>query len=117
FAAAQHILGVAYEQMGMIEEAVVELENARTCAGDRPCVVAALAHVYARAGMPAEAHALLNRLQETSLRRYVSPYWYALVNAGLQDCEAAFGWLEKGRQEQDVWLTWLKVDPRFEPLR
>ncbi|MFN7993992.1 MAG: winged helix-turn-helix domain-containing protein [Bryobacteraceae bacterium] len=117
FAAAQHILGLAYEQMGMIEEAVVELENARTCAGDRPCVVAALAHVHARAGMAAEADELLKRLRETALRRYVSPYWYGLAHAGLEDREGAFGWLEKARQERDVWLTWLKVDPRFQPLQ
>ena len=29
FAAAQHTLGLAYEQMSMYEEALVELENAR----------------------------------------------------------------------------------------
>ena len=54
FGAAQYTLGLAYEQMGMTEEAIVELRNARTCAGDQPAVLAGLAHAHACAGNSCE---------------------------------------------------------------
>ena len=117
FAAAQYTLGLAYEQMGMTEEAVVELHNARTCAGNQPAVMAALAHVYFTAGKSIEATETSQALQDLSRQRYVSPYWYAIVHAGAGDRETALGWLEKACEERDVWLTWLQVEPRFEHLR
>ncbi len=117
FAAAQHTLGLAYEQMGMTEEAIVELRNARTCSGDHPAVLAALAHACASASKPSEARETWQSLRDLAQRRYVSPYWYAIVCAGLGDRDAAFEWLEKACRERDVWLTWLNVELRFGPLR
>ena len=117
FGAAQYTLGLAYEQMGMTEEAIVELHNARTCAGNQPAVMAALAHVYSTAGKSIEAAETSQALRDLSRQRYVSPYWYAIVHAGAGDRESALGWLEKACEERDVWLTWLKVEPRFEGLR
>ena len=66
FAAAQYTLGLAYEQMGMTEEAIVELHNARTCAGNQPAVMAALAHVYSTAGKSIEAAETSQSLQDLS---------------------------------------------------
>lgn len=117
FAAAQYTLGLAYAQMGLAEDAIVELCNARTCAGEQPAVLAALAHLYACAGQPVEAAALLAELQSLSERRYVSPYWLALVYAGMAMPERALEFLEQARAAGDVWLTWLGVEPRFDALR
>jgi len=117
FGAAQYTLALAYEQMGMTEEAIVELHNARTCAGNQPAVMAALAHVYSTARKSIEAAEALQALLDLSRQRYVSPYWYGIVYAGAGDCDTALGWLEKACEERDVWLTWLKVEPRFERLR
>src|SRR5207237_2410828 len=44
FAPAQQTLGLAYEQAGMYDEAIVEFENARACSGGHPSTVAALGH-------------------------------------------------------------------------
>jgi DNA-binding winged helix-turn-helix (wHTH) protein/Tfp pilus assembly protein PilF len=117
FGAAQYTLALAYEQMGMTEEAIVELDNARACAGNQPAVMAALAHVYSTARKSLEAAETLQSLHDLSRQRYVSPYWYGIVYAGAGDCDAALSWLEKACDERDVWLTWLKVEPRFECLR
>ena len=35
----------------------------------------------------------------------------------LGDKEQAFAWLEKSYQQRLSQLTWLKVDPRWQPLR
>ncbi|MGA3074406.1 MAG: winged helix-turn-helix domain-containing protein [Bryobacteraceae bacterium] len=117
FGAAQYTLGLAYAQMGLTEDAVVELQNARTCAGDQPAVLAALAHTYACAGELSEAAVMLCELENLSEQRYVSPYWLALVYAGLGERSRALELLSRAYEERDVWLTWLGVDPRFDALR
>lgn len=117
FGAAQYTLGLAYEQMGLIEDAIVELGNARTCSGDQPAVLAALAHAYGGAGDAAGASGILAALEDQARRRYVSPYWMAVVYAGRGDQARALESLDKAFQENDVWLTWLKVEPRFDSLR
>jgi len=117
FGAAQYTLGLAYEQMGMSEEAIVELQNARACSGNQPAVIAALAHVYSTVRKLPEAQETLQALLDLSRKRYVSPYWYGIAYAGAGDSNAALGWLEKACAERDVWLSWLKVEPRFERLR
>ena len=65
FGAAQYTLGLAYAQMGLTEEAIVELGNARTCAGDQPAVLAALAHAHACAGNSCEAAEWLGVLENS----------------------------------------------------
>src|SRR5260370_25253413 len=117
FALAQQTLGLAYEQMGMLEEAIVELRNARTCSGDHPVALAALAHAHTVAGQRQQARELLAELQRISRARYVSSYWVALVQTGLGEHALALESLEKALEERDVWLIWLKVEPRFDPMR
>jgi TolB-like protein/tetratricopeptide (TPR) repeat protein len=116
FAPAQHTLGLAYEQLGMHEEAIMELQNARTCSGDHPATLAALGHAYASAGKGSEASELLRELHDSS-RRSVSPYWSSILYAGLGLDALAFESLEQACREHDVWLVWLGVEPRFDCLR
>jgi DNA-binding winged helix-turn-helix (wHTH) protein/Flp pilus assembly protein TadD len=117
FGAAQHVLGLVYEQMRMYEEAVIELQNAQTSGDEQPAVIAALGHAWAKAGEIVLAEETLCRLQQLSAKRYVSPYWHAIVYAGLRQNRLAIEWLETAYQQRDVWLTWLGVDPRFDDLR
>ncbi|MBV9156413.1 MAG: winged helix-turn-helix domain-containing protein [Acidobacteriaceae bacterium] len=116
-APAQHTLGLACEQSGLFEEAITEFENARICSGDHPVTIAAHAHAQASSGNRDQALRTLRELEEISLRRHVSPYWMSIVHAGLGAHETAFEWLEKALDERDAWLVWMKVEPRFDPLR
>jgi DNA-binding winged helix-turn-helix (wHTH) protein/Tfp pilus assembly protein PilF len=117
FAAAQQTLGLAYEQMGMYEESLVELENARACWDNHPSTVAALGHAFASAGRREEAAEMLRQLDEISQRRYVSGYWRSLLYCGLGQETLALDWLYKAFEERDIWLIWLKVEPRLDCLR
>jgi DNA-binding winged helix-turn-helix (wHTH) protein/Tfp pilus assembly protein PilF len=117
FGPAQYTLGLAYAQMGLIEDAIVELHNARTCAGDQPAVLAALAHVYACAGETSDAAVILGELEHLSEHRYVAPYWFSLIYIGMGDGARALELLGRSCEARDVWMTWLGVDPRFDPLR
>jgi len=111
YAPAQNTLGLAYQQMGMIEEAVVELENACACSGEHPAAQAALAHALAIAGRREEAAALAAR------SRNVPRYWLAMVHTALGEWDAAFESLGDACENREAWLVWLKVEPRYDPLR
>lgn len=117
FSPAQHLLGLAYEQLAMYDEAAIELENARACSSDNPAVLAALGHLYARTDSHDAAGSLLQTLDEWSRRRFVSPFWRSIVYAGLSTHDLAFASLEEAYAHRDVSLVWLKVEPRFDSLR
>jgi tetratricopeptide (TPR) repeat protein len=117
FSAAQHVLGLVYEQMQMCDEAVIEFQNALASGEEQPAVIAALGHGWARAGKTTEAEKMLDQLEGLAAKRYVSPYWRAVVSAGLGRDGAAVECLEKAYEQRDVWLAWLGADPRFDAVR
>jgi DNA-binding winged helix-turn-helix (wHTH) protein len=117
FAPAQHILGLAYEQMAMYDDAITELHNAYTCSGGNPPATAALGHAYALAARRSEAQNMLQQLVTSSRQRYVSPYWQSIVYLGLGEQELALDSLEAACDHHDASLVWLNVEPRFDPIR
>jgi DNA-binding winged helix-turn-helix (wHTH) protein/Tfp pilus assembly protein PilF len=117
FGAAQHVLGLVYEQMQMYEEAIIEFQNAQASGDEQPGVMASLGHAWAKAGKIRQAEEYLHRIERLSARRYVSPYWTAIVHAGLGQRDRAIQRLESAFDRRDVWLAWLAVEPRFDDLR
>ena len=113
---ARRYLGLAYEAKGMYPEAIAEFQTGVKLSGS-PLMLALLGHAYAVAGKRAEAHQVLNDLQQLQEQRYVSPYTVAAIYAGLNDQQEAFKWLDKAVEERDIWLMNLKVDPVFSKLR
>jgi len=117
FAPAHFVLALAYERMGKPKEAIAAFGRTRSISGDNPATIAGLGHALGDAGQKAEPRGLLKELHRISKRRYVSPYCFALVHAGLGEKEQAFHWLEEAVVNHDVWLVWLKAEPRFDSLR
>ncbi len=117
FAAAHHTIGLVYEQTGRYDEAIAALEKSREGSGGNPATLAGLSHVFAVAGRKREAKKILTELKKAFEKRYLAPYWLAIVYAGLDEKDAAFEWLEKAYEERDVWLVWAKVEPRFDNLQ
>jgi tetratricopeptide (TPR) repeat protein len=117
YAPAQHTLGVAYEQTGLFDEAIIELGNSLVCSNQHPAAIGALGHAYASAARVDEAWRALDELQEISQRRHVSWYWRSLVYAGLRESARALDCLEAAYRERDVWLIWIRREPRFDALR
>lgn len=116
FAPAHVYRGMAYEQKGMFDKAIADLEAARDSQG-RPSFSGALGHAYAVAGKKAEARELLRDLKESSATHYFPPYHVALIYLGLGEREEALNLLEKAYDERYPWLIHLNVDPRLDPLR
>jgi serine/threonine-protein kinase len=61
--------------------------------------------------------AALKQAKELSKRRFLPPVDVALIYAELGDMDRAYQWLEKGYEDRQDWMAFLKVDPLFDPLR
>ncbi|HEU4597697.1 MAG TPA: protein kinase, partial [Pyrinomonadaceae bacterium] len=118
FGVAHLYLGYVYlQQAGRADEAVAELQKAVKYMGEDPETLSALGHAYAVAGRRAEAVAVLTQLRALRERGYVSPYFVAVVHAGLGDLDPAFAALEESYRDRHPGMILLKSDPRFDPLR
>jgi len=118
FGVAHLYLGYVFlQQPGHASDAVAEFQKAQAYMGDDPETLAALGNAYAAAGRRADAQKVLDQLRERSQHGYVSPYWLAVIYAGLGDREHAFDSLERAYQDRHPGMILLKYDPRFDPLR
>ncbi|MFQ5876041.1 MAG: tetratricopeptide repeat protein, partial [Dehalococcoidia bacterium] len=110
-------LGLAYEQKGLVPDALRELREAFRLAPGDPDVISALGHAHAASGGTEEAQKAMDRLMGIAKRRYVSSYAPALIPAGLGDEEQALACLERACEERSDKLIWLGVDPVLDGLR
>ena len=118
FSTAHWGMGLAYEQKGMLQEAVAEMENADLLNKHGSTnTIASLGHAYATAGKRSKAQHILLELDTRSKQEPVSSYQFALVQAGLGDKDRVFAALEKALRERSTLLTYLKMDPRFDSVR
>jgi DNA-binding winged helix-turn-helix (wHTH) protein/TolB-like protein/Tfp pilus assembly protein PilF len=118
FAEAHFGLGLAYLQKGDFEQSITELERARELSHDRPDVLSHLGNAYALAGQTTKAMSILAQLNAMPKQNNVSPYHLAVVFLGLGEKEKALAALEAAAsQGQSGFLTGLKAEPTFDPLR
>jgi tetratricopeptide (TPR) repeat protein len=117
---AHLVLGQAYLEKGMLEEALAELRKGRELAEDTGlhcAAVSLLGVVNARLGNRAKARESLISLLERFARRGVSPYWLAILCFDLEEMDNGFQWLEQAFEKRDRWLRYLKVHPLFDRVR
>jgi serine/threonine-protein kinase len=114
---AHYYLGRAYAQKNMYAQALAEYRKAIPLYGGSVPPLALLAHCLALSGSRQEALKVLDDLNNRSKGSYVSPYYLAVIYAGLGERGRAFDYLEKAFEERSGWLVYLKVDPFLESLR
>ena len=111
---SRYLRGLAYEQLGLYDEAIRELTLARRL-NETAETIAGLGHAHAAAGRDHEAVIVLAELNEMAGRAYVSPFEVATVHAARGDANVTFTWLERAFHERSCMMAvWLRVDPRFE---
>jgi TolB-like protein/Flp pilus assembly protein TadD len=110
-------LGMTFADTGSYEDAIRELETARTLSGDSERTISGLAYACAMAGKKAQARQLLAELQKHSSRRFVPSFDIAVVHGALGETDQAFAWLEKAFAERHPWLVMLRVAPKVDKLR
>jgi TolB-like protein/DNA-binding winged helix-turn-helix (wHTH) protein/Tfp pilus assembly protein PilF len=117
FVPARLVLGQAYEQKGMLREAIAELETAVRLAGGSPVYQASLAHAFGIAGKRMEAGKALADLKKMAETRFVSSYDLALAYLGLGDNVKVLELLDEAVREGSPRVAFLGVEPRFDGLR
>ena len=116
FPQARYYLGAALVHMGRPDQAIAQFEKVKPTEY-RQESTALLAYSYAMSGQADRARAKLDELTALAKKRYVSPYFEAIVYAGLSDKEKALTQLEKGFRERACCMVFLNVDPFFDSLR
>jgi TolB-like protein/Tfp pilus assembly protein PilF/predicted Ser/Thr protein kinase len=117
FAPAHTSLGWAYLSKGMNEEAIREFQKGVALSGSDPDESVDLGYAYAVVGKRDEARRILAKLKRKRERTFVSPAALGIVSGALGEKDEAFAWLEKAYEVRDPTLTYLKVGPKFTPLR
>ena len=113
FGSAHFILGLALEQKGALEEAITELQNARTTAIGH-AADASLGHSYASAGRQRDARKILRELLAS---KDSEPFEIAVVYQGLGEKLRVLDWLEKIKEREGELGMMLRLDPRLDSLR
>ncbi len=107
----------AYIAKGMYAEGISEARKAQELSPMQTSSVSFEGYALAKSGRREEAQALANELIRRSSERFVSGSHIAMIYAGLGENDKALEWLEKGYQQRDPKMTFLKVDLKWDDLR
>lgn len=110
------ILSRVYDACGEFNKAVAEAREAMALSRQSLQFASQLGYAYAKAGDDVSALGIADRLVSASKKKYVSPYWVAMVYVGLGDKVQAFAWLGKSLVERSARMSELR-DPPFDALR
>lgn len=117
FPQAHYWMGLAYLWNAKYEEAAAEFEKSLKTYGSDVLVKPQLAYAYAMSGKKAQARTLMAELKEHYKQHRISPYFMAMVHAGLGEKDQAFILLEEAYREHSRPLGALKVVPVWDSLR
>jgi tetratricopeptide (TPR) repeat protein/TolB-like protein len=117
FPSGYYYLGLAYEQIGDLDRAIVALEHAVEYSREVPGDILSLSHALVRKGLKAEAEETFHRLVALSTRRYVPSCLVGLGHLFLGRLEEGYDWLRRAIRERDYYLIYLPTDPRLAEFR
>ena len=117
FAPSHDVLGLTYAAKGMYREALTEFEKLPRGWGESN-----VAYAHARLGERSQALRMLDEFKAKSKQKSASgdsfSSDFAVIYLGLGEKDQAFAWLEKAYEERSlIFLSNLKVDPLWDPLR
>lgn len=116
FPLAHNVLGMTYLKKGRVTDGVSELERALRL-DDGPRMLSTLGYGYGIANRRDDVRAVEEKLRALSRKRYVSPFAFALVHAGVGEDDRAFDWLERAYSERSDTMAVLRVYPLIQGLR
>ena len=106
-----------YIEKGMYSESVAEARRARELNSVSSGPVAFLGYALAKSGKQTEARKLLQEMLKESARQYLSPYHIALIYNALDERDETFSWLERGFEQRDIRMAFLKIEPKWNNIR
>lgn len=110
-------LGKAYEDKGMVAEAVDAYRAAYEHSGRTSEPLARAGHLLGKTGRKTEARKILSELIARSKKGYVPPCNIAMVYTGLGEKAEAVRWLRRACADRDGNLVYMKVEPVWKALQ
>lgn len=107
----------AYVEKGMFAEALVEARKAKELNAFNSQPLGNLGYTLAKSGKQAEARVILEELLSHSRQRYTTLGNIALVYNALGQRDETFAWLERGFEQRDQKMVFLKVEPKWKNSR
>src|SRR6266571_2933131 len=111
------VMGLVLMQQGAYAEAERAFREAITLSPDLSYATAGVAHVLALSGRRREAEAMVAELEARAREHYVTPVALCIAHLGLRNVDQVFHWLDRAYEDRRGWLTYMKVDPIFDPMR
>jgi eukaryotic-like serine/threonine-protein kinase len=110
-------LGQAYLEKKLYDQAIEEFQQTVSLAPGDMSRKAELGNAYAQAGQNERAQEILQEFLHAPRGKYISPYDWAMLYAGMGKRQETLSWLEKAFQERSARLANLAVHPQFAFLR
>lgn len=110
-----HVVADVYLQQGHFNKALAEALT--DVPGDHPWQLGRLINIYAHMGKRSKAQELMKQLQADYRKQELNPSPLIIASIALGENDKAISWLERAYQEHVTIITWLKVEPIFDPLR
>ena len=117
FVVAHGYLGQAYLQKRQFDLAIEEFRKTVSLSPGAPAIKAELGSAYARAGKSLEAQEILEEFLHAPAGKYISPYDWAMLYAGMEKKQETLAWLDQAYQERNGRMVNLAVHPHFVFLR
>jgi DNA-binding winged helix-turn-helix (wHTH) protein/TolB-like protein/Tfp pilus assembly protein PilF len=110
-------MALLYIEQEMYDEAAASGRHAVDASGGNSWARAIEGYALAKSGNTAAARSVLDEIVQGSGAPGFRPYSAALVCAGLGDNGQALMWLERGFEQRDPGMIFLKVDKKWDGLR
>jgi len=107
-------LGRSLAREGRFAEALDVLRRFNGTYGvEQPLIDAEIGYIQAAAGDRSGAHAMIQRLQAMSRRRFVDPNFTAIIYLALKDENQIYAWLDKAYDIRSPFLISIATDPKW----
>jgi eukaryotic-like serine/threonine-protein kinase len=117
YAGAHLRLGMVQIQQHHYPEAIASIKRSIDLGVFYPHGAAALAFAYGVSGNREAAMKIVDDLKQRSPRELIPPYAIAVAYAGLGDVTQGIEWLNRGIDQQDIYIPENFFDPLLDPLR
>jgi TolB-like protein/Tfp pilus assembly protein PilF len=110
--------GLAHEEKGQYSQAAADQRSAlRHFPGQSALLAASLARSLALSGDHKDARRRLKEANRRTSHSTLPHYHFATAYAALGDKDAAFRSFLESRASHEMWISFIKVDPKMDPLR
>lgn len=109
-------LAEAYAHAGDFESAIATIGDIAPAEMD-PQMLTVAGYVYAGAGKRENALEIVSEFEKRSTSEFSPAINFAYIYTALGDIEKGFTWLGKACDDQSIWLPFLRVDVKSDPLR